>query len=437
MRANRFADFLADEGGLGTIWSLLWFMIVCAFAGLAIDTTDGLRNRTMLQATADAAALAAAIELPDTAEARATAVFYAQDNMAPQVNGKVLDVRDVHVGEWDPDTQTLDKSAPNPDTVMVTTLRGQENTNPLPVTFLQILGMEAWNVRAQAAAQRYIPECLNDGLIARNEVHISSNNHFTRNICVHGQEGVKIQSNNIYDPGVIVSMYDMDTLQLPNSGFSSNDGLREALREQGLDPRMANHVDGIMQQFLDRDPAVLPTYTKADEEVIVVDEKFKLDEAKPHHVYHVQCRPNKNAKIPSNAVIQHVVIIADCELHIGTSASLQNVVLGSRSGGNGRTDKANVKAAAKTRLGAPDNCADGGGVQIFSNATIHTSSSTVINGVQMVARGDIELGARDEGINGISAQSGDNITLTSNNVFGLCDGGAPDLFTVPYYRLVL
>ena len=41
------------------------------------------------------------------------------------------------------------------------------------------------------------------------------------------------------------------------------------------------------------------------------------------------------------------------------------------------------------------------------------------------------------GVNGISAQAGGDITLTSNNMFGLCSGGAPDLFTVPYYRLVL
>ncbi len=158
-----------------------------------------------------------------------------------------------------------------------------------------------------------------------------------------------------------------------------------------------------MQQFLDRDPAVLPSYINPKNEVEVVDETFDLDDVKPHHVYHVQCKPKKNARIPSNAVIQHVVIIADCELHIGTSATLMNVVLGSRSGGNGSTDKANVKAAAKVQLGRPDNCAQGGGVQIFSNATIHTASSTKIDGLQMVARGDIELGARDEGINGISA----------------------------------
>jgi hypothetical protein len=65
------------------------------------------------------------------------------------------------------------------------------------------------------------------------------------------------------------------------------------------------------------------------------------------------------------------------------------------------------------------------------------SSTTSFDGVQLVAAGDISLGARDMGINGISAQAGGTIFMTSNNMFGLCSGGAPGLFTVNYYRLVL
>ncbi len=151
----------------------------------------------------------------------------------------------------------------------------------------------------------------------------------------------------------------------------------------------------------------------------------------------MNCKPNKNTIIPANSTITDVVIIAECEIKINAKATVTDAVLGSRSGGNGNISKANVGIAANVQLGLPDNCAEGGGVQIFSNATIHTASTTAIDGVQLVAKGDIELGARDSGINGISAQSGNNITLTSNNQFGLCSGGAPDLFTVPYYRLVL
>ena len=437
MSIMRIRHFIRDEAGVATIWSLFWCVAMIFFAGVVIDSTDGLRHRTMLQATADSAALAGAIELPDRKSARDTAVLYARGNMRDEAHGRVLDPMDVYIGKWDAENNELDQTSAAPDAIMVTTWRGEANVNPVPVTFLRMLGLDAFNVRAQAVAQRYIPDCLRNGLIATNEVHISSNNHFTRDICIHGERGVKIQSGNTYDPGVVVSMYDIETLQLPTSGYTSNEGLREALREAGRIPRDPNHVDEIMLSFLDPDYAGQPSYINPNNEVQIVDEKFNLDEAKPHHIYHVQCKPNKNAKIPSNAVVQHVVIIADCELHIGTDATVMNAVLGSRSGGNGSTDKANVKASAKVQLGAPDNCADGGGVQIYSNATIHTASSTKIDGVQMVAAGDIELGAQDYGINGISAQSGDNITLTSNNIFGLCQGGVPDHFVMWYYRLVI
>ena len=69
-------------------------------------------------------------------------------------------------------------------------------------------------------------------------------------------------------------------------------------------------------------------------------------------------------------------------------------------------------------------------------ATVKTASTTTINGLQIVAGGDIESGARDLGVNGISAQAGGDITLTANNEFGLCSGGAPNLETVGYFRLV-
>jgi hypothetical protein len=305
------------------------------------------------------------------------------------------------------------------------------------VSFLRIIGLETWDVNVEAVAQRFIPGCLRDGLIARGIVDISSNNDFVRKICVHGQKGVHMQNHNFYESGVIVSMPDMDMLTIPAVGMESNPGLPEALRENILDPRMVNHVDEIMLEFLDRTSPIIPDYINTALPVLVVDEKFKLADALPGRIYHVVCKPNKNVMIAANSTLSNVVIVAECEIKINAGATITSAVLASRSGGNGNISKANVGVAANVQLGLPDECAEGGGVQIFSNATIHTASTTTIDGVQMVAKGDIELGARDSGINGISAQSGNNITLTSNNQFGLCSGGAPDLFTVKYYRLVL
>ncbi len=437
MLHRRFRRFLADEDGLGTIWSLMWFFIACVFAGLAIDTTDGLRTRTMLQSTADSAALGAAIELPNAPSARANAVFIAQDNMAPTLYGHVLDVRDVHVGRWDPATQSLDESDPKPDSVMVTTRRGQENTNPLPVSFLQIIGMEAWNVRAQAVAQKYVPECLREGLIARNKVYISSNNQFVNNICVHGKKGVQVSSNNFFELGVAVSMYDIDTFVMPDSGFDSNIGLKQALRESGLDPRMVDHVDEIMQAVLDKDPTVLPAYIDPTLDVQEVPPTFDFRDAVPGTIYHVVCDPAESFSFAAKSTITEIAIIADCAMSFDAKVTMSDVFLGSRNFGNGDITEPNIVVNAQVQFGLADNCADGGGVQMFSNASMLFNAQTTFDGAQLVAAGMIYLAAQEEAVRGISAQAGMDISLTSNDIFGLCDGGVPDLFTVPYYRLVL
>jgi hypothetical protein len=444
MLRAKIVEFSVNEAGGGTIMGLLWFVLLVGICGLAVDVTDGFRNRTMLQATADATALAAAIDLPDNVPSVvATAVSYSVDNMGSDTNGFVLDTDDVHVGLWDAATKSLDTASAFPDSVMVTVSRSADNANAVPVNFLRIMGLRTWNVTAQAVAQRFIPGCLRDGLIAREIVDMSSNNSFVNEICIHGQQGVNLQSNNYFETGVNVSMIDLDTLEIPAIGMTSNIGLPPALRENNLDPRMVNHVNDVMLSFLDPTSDVQNSYTSTTEDVVHEDEKFNLADAEYGHIYFIECAPNKNVSIPSHSVIDGVVIIAECEIKINAGATITNSVLGSLSGGNpgqgvgGGVSSANIGVAANVQLGAPDNCSDGGGVQLFSNATIHTAASTGIDGVQMVAAGDIELGARDLGINGISAQAGGTITLTSNNQFGLCSGGAPDLFTVDYYRLVL
>jgi len=444
MRFTPLKTILHDERGGGTVFGLLWFALMVGICGLAVDITNGFRSRTALQATVDSVTLAAAIDLPDPGAVTASAVSYATDNLDAEINGSVLSPADVIIGKWDEATRTLDTSSAEPDAVMATVRQTEDNSNPVPVNFLRIIGLMTWDVQAMAVAQRFIPECLNDGLVARGIVDISSNNDFVNNICVHGQKGVHMQNHNYYELGVAVSMPDPDSmLVIPSVGMASNPGLPQALREDILDPRMVNHTDEIMAEFLDRTSPIIPAYINTNLPVLEIDEKFNLANAQPGRIYSVICAPNKNVMIPANSTVTDVIVIAECEIMVAAGATVKNVVLGSRSGGNpgqgqgGGVSSANIGVAANVQLGEPDNCTQGGGVQLFSNATIHISSSAALDGVQMVARGDVELGARDQGVNGISVQTGGNITLTSNNMFGLCSGGAPNLFTVPYYRLVL
>ncbi len=84
--------FLNDELGGGTVMGLLWFILLVGITGLAVDTFNGFRTRTMLQATADAdaAALAGVIDLPNEATAVASAVAYSAGNMPADLYGSVL-----------------------------------------------------------------------------------------------------------------------------------------------------------------------------------------------------------------------------------------------------------------------------------------------------------------------------------------------------------
>ena len=465
----RSHDFTRDERGAGTIMGLLWFMLLVGITGMAVDTTNGFRNRTMLQATADAAALGGVIDLPDGAAAVPNAIAYSVGNMSVGDYGDVLQPGDVEIGAWRLPVRDFEEGGlvenildpngpPVPDSIRVTLRQTSANANAVPVNFLRIIGLQSWDVNVEAVAQRFIPECLNNGLVARGIVDISSNNGFVNRICIHGQQGVHLQNHNYEELGVTISMPDMDSqLVIPASGMESNPGLSEALRETSLDPRMVNHVDEIMLAMLNLESYVRPGYIGTNATlptVIVKDEKWDFADAAPGNVYHIQCAANKTVGIPSGITLTGMVIISDCQVNVGSHVTMSDLVLASRAGGNpggGGTggngkknsggggpgiSNANINFSAGVNLGTADNCSPGGGVQIFSNASVHFSSSMTINGLQVIAAGEVDLGARDMGVNGINVQAGGNITLTSNNMFGLCSGNAPNLQTVAYYRLV-
>ncbi len=82
--------FLNDELGGGTVMGLLWFILLVGITGVAVDSIENSRIRTMLQTTADAdaAALGGAIDLPSAAVTSVAA--YSAGNMPAALYGSVL-----------------------------------------------------------------------------------------------------------------------------------------------------------------------------------------------------------------------------------------------------------------------------------------------------------------------------------------------------------
>jgi hypothetical protein len=425
--------------------------------------TDAYRNQTLLQATADAAALAGVMSLPDETDAVAQALAYATDNMNPSINGNVLDDAEVFTGNWDSATATFTAGGTPLNAVRVITRRDDANSNPLPTNFLRILGLwgipfDRWNISVEAIAEVYIPyDCLDDGMIAEGIIKISGNNDFVNQICIHGQDGVTMSGGNYFEDGVGVGMGDYDDLQIPSDDLTKGEGLYEAMYddydypygEGDLLPMMVYQITHVIDGLKALDPTYLPDYISVtsigdkngdgiDDAVKTVTNNFDFTTAEEGNVYHVACPSNTLVSLPGYVTIQNIVIVSDCRISGGSHTLFTNVILTSDAQGNGSNpfNLNSVGLSANAVLGIDDDCAPGGGVQIFSEASVHTAAFTTINGSQIVARGDVELGARNAGINGITIQAGGDITMTSNNVMGLCSGGSDVLLMADYYRLV-
>lgn len=433
--------FLRDEQGGYTIWSLCWFLIYCGIGGLAVDVTNAYRNQELLQSTADAAALAAVISLPDQGNAVSQAIAYSEGNMSNSVNGVVLTDSDVAVGTWDSVTRTFSAGGALPNAVKTVTRRSTANDNPVSMSVLRIasiFGMAPeWNISTESIAIRFVPECLNDGFIASNQVDLSSNNDLLRRICIHGQiQGVDLQNHNYFEPGVRVSMPDLDLLPDRDNLYDMNPGLAEALAEGDVYPRDVDFLPTIIQGLRDLDPNYIPSYMyRQDADGTIIPPAKVTGNNLPgtlseFTVYDITC--NGQDKLPTNTLVKNVVIVATCRLQAPSDFSAGNVIIASTATGGGA---AAIQMAAKSELGQSDDCSPGGGVELYALGDIHISAQGDFNGLRVVAGNDVKLTSNNNGIRGISVQAGNDIDFSSNNEFGLCSGGIPGRFAW-HFRLV-
>ena len=438
--------FIRDESGGYTIWSLIWFSLYVAMGGLAVDVTDAYRNQTLLQSTADASALAAVMSLPNQNNAVAQAVAYSTDNMDQTINGDVLDNAEVIFGNWDFDTGAFTPGTTDPDAVRVVTRRDASNGNPLATNFLRIIGLQQWNVSVDAIAVKYVSECLTDGFVAENTVDMRSNNAFYNDICIHGQNliedggqdnAVDLQGGNYYEPGVTVSVPDLDGLPDRSSIYSQNIGLEEATVEGDLWPKDVDNVNNIIDGLRNLDPDYLPDFmvnigtdgvrTMAAGVTKVTGSSLP-GTLVANTVYELNC--NGQYTLPGVAMTQ-IVIVADCRIHNSNGLVLEDAVLAtSYDGAN-----ASIQIAAQSTIGRPDTCTAGGGVEIYTPGDISIAAQGEWNGLRVVSGSNVEFSSQNVGIKGISVQAKNSIDMSSNNDFGLCTGGVPGQFA-SQYRLV-
>lgn len=427
----RNSAFLNDQSGSATIWSLGMTIVFLLIGGLAIDVGNAYRVRQLLQLTADSAAFAGVQDLavPETAEA--VAIAYAEMNMPITGYGNVVNADNVQIGTWNPVSRVFTETGVNPNSIRVLAQQTLANGNPVGTFLLKLANIQQWNIAARATAQIFYRHCHENGIVAGGDVVISADNVFADDYCIHGQQGVTVGSNNVFEPGVDVSMYDFADFTLPDSGFETNTGLATAIAEDFIRPVLANKAEEIALAL--RDPASVyqPPYISAfDPAHEMSHEDFDSANLLEGRVNVVTgCFGSEFVTVDTD--LHNTVLATDCKIHLGGSAVIENSVLATT-----RNTSHSVTSISDFQLGRDDNCAPGGGSQIISAGRVVLGLGTSIFGSQVVAGEDIRLLSGAGGIQGSSFQAANNVEMTSDGAFAACSGN-PDLIAhVSSIRLV-
>ena len=144
----------------GTVMPLMAavMMIAAGGAALAVDLGRAYSVKADLQAAADAAALAAAIMLPDVEEAREAAQL-AVDRMLPDLK-PTLTTDDLDFGNWNASERRLDRSSGAASAVQVTVQLSESRGNALETLFAGVFGEAAMDIASSATAGKSGVSCL-------------------------------------------------------------------------------------------------------------------------------------------------------------------------------------------------------------------------------------------------------------------------------------
>ncbi len=211
---KRVLRFARSEDGASTYWNLLWFTTFLIFAGIGVDSSNAYRVKNLLQTTADASAHAGVISLPNETQALSMAKAFAGVNMPASEHGTPVTDDNIIFGHIDEETGIFTPKAETTkgvNAIRVMAERTEEQANELATQILGIVGLDYWNIDAQATALSKVDPCLRDGIVALDSINMSSGNAALRDVCFHGEGiaadyAVDVQQNNEWECGVIVSM---------------------------------------------------------------------------------------------------------------------------------------------------------------------------------------------------------------------------------------
>jgi Flp pilus assembly protein TadG len=430
MRLSRFQE---DQSGSATILSLFFVLIGLVVGGLAIDFNKAISDRTQLQAAADSAAHAALYsrETMSASDAKNAAVDLVQPMLPGKIYAGAITVSDINFGSWDFDTNTFTADPDSKEAVQVssemTLLRGNASQNLL----LRIVGQDTFNIVTSSIYATYLPSCFTEGFVADEVVDLQSNNAFYDGFCVHSNDYVSLNSNNYFEQGTVVSMPSLNDLDLPTSGFESNDGLQSALRTGKHRLRILKLLPKIIAGLTRADQVYTPDYiTSGSIERLTVN-RFEPEHFVSGRVHLYSCAGTGKATM-NPGLYENMVLVTDCELKFGQGVILKDVIVATTN-----TSSTSFNSPSGFQLGVDDNCGTGGGAILMTLGGVNFASALEVYGGQILAHGDIDFSAQPDGMEGASFVSYGHIESTSSINMGFCwNRGLEHIYTADYFRMV-
>ncbi|MCA0042663.1 pilus assembly protein TadG-related protein [Celeribacter sp. ASW11-22] len=424
------SEFSRGDNGSISIVAMLLFVAFAAFAAIGIDFAKLRSDRTLMQSTADAAAHAAIYmrELNDADTAKAAALEVVEAMMPFDDYKTVVSENDITFGDFDYETRSFTADEDAKGAVRVNIHRDEASGNGISTYLFKLVGIDTFDTNLDSVFVTYVPTCFIEGFVADEKVDIQSNNSYFNGFCIHANGGVSINSNNFFESGTVVSMTDLDDLELPQSGDESNDGLDEALREAAYRIRVVNRLPDMIDSLMAGEDTYLQSYTTAPFPVPVYGNQIDVSTLLPGLVYYLTC-PGAKATLRGD-YLEGVVLLTSCEVKFDQGIQIVDSLLVTTS-----TSKSSFNSPASLVLGLDDDCAPGGGAVILTMGGVSFTSDLHMYGSQIIANSDVEFSANADGIEGASIISGGTISGTSNMNMGFCGDGMEYNYSAEYFRM--
>ncbi len=414
------------------MFGLFTFAAGLLMASYAVDVNSLEQQRTLLQVAADSVAHDALVtrELGTEAQALNAAMTRATAMMNLETYGAVLHPQDVVFGTWDTTTKKFTVQPGSRKAVQVVMRRTTANDNAIATFLMKMVGINQWDVVVRSTFATYQPMCLREGFVAEGIVDIQSNNTYLRRFCIHSNTYVKLSSNNTFEPGTVVSMPNLADLQLPNSGFTTNIGLAEALKAGSQNIRVLRRIKKIINTISDPTSSYYPTFLTNPTPVVLTLGTINATNLQSGRIYQWNCNSGNGGTISNGTIIKNVVIIANCDVKLGNGTAMEDSVLLTTS-----TSATSINSPNGFRLGMDDGCSKGGGGRIVTMGGMNFAADLAIYGSQLMAMKTVSFAAKADGIEGASIISNGAISGTSNMSMSYCGTGM-DEFTADYFQLV-